>query len=131
MKTLSAYVLSALAVAAAGCAPTAGPGEPAAASAPRQCFFVSQVNGFSAPDDDTVYVNAGVRDVYELDMLGGCPNIDWTHRIAIVARGGGSSVCTGFDADLIVPQTGGGTWRCPVRSVRKLTEDEVKALRSR
>ncbi|HYF22993.1 MAG TPA: DUF6491 family protein [Caulobacteraceae bacterium] len=131
MKMLTAAALTA-AVLTASCAPTApSTGAPASASAPRQCFFTSQVHGFSAPDERRVYVDVGVRDVYELEMLGGCPNIDWSWQIGIQPPGAGTSVCTGFDADLIVPQTGGGTWRCPVRSVRKLTVEEAKALQGR
>lgn len=119
-------ILSAFAaVAVAGCAPMTGPGT----AAPRQCFFVSQVNGFEAEDERTVYVTVGVNDVYELAMAGPCPNVDWSQRIGIAPRGGGSSVCAGYDADLLVPQFSGEPYRCQVRAVRRLSEAEAEARR--
>lgn len=122
-----ALALSALAVSA--CAPTATPGELAAtASAPqaRECFFTRSVNGFSAPDDETLYVRVGVRDVYQLQMFAPCPDMDWAQRLAIVSNSG-SSVCRGTDATIISPGPL-GEQRCMVRAVRKLTPAEAEAL---
>ncbi len=93
----------------------------------RQCFFHDMANGFSAPDDHTVYIRAGVHDVYKLDLFGPCPNVDWTFRIAIVNRGS-SWVCTGDTIDLIVHDPGLGRQRCMGKVVAKLTPDEIKAL---
>lgn len=95
---------------------------------PRQCFFASQASSFTAPSENRVYVRVGVNEVYQLDMLGPCRDIDWSHRIGIAPRGGGSNICAGFDADLIVPQAGAAPSRCPVRAVRRLSPAEVEAL---
>lgn len=113
------------AIVLAGCAPVTGPD----AAAPRQCFFTSQVNGFQADDERTVFVNVGVSDVYRLELAGPCPDVDWSQSIGIAPRGGGSSVCAGFDAELVVPQASGGTRRCQIRSVAKLSEAEAAARR--
>lgn len=99
-----------------------------AASPARECFNADSVSGFSAPDDKTIYVTVGASRVYELQLLGNCPNVDWTQRIGLDSRGG-SFICTGMDVDLIVPQDGmGRPLRCAVRTVRRLTPDEAKAL---
>jgi hypothetical protein len=95
-------------------------------SQPRQCFFARNVNGFSAVDDKTVNVRVGVRDVYRLELLGPCPDIDWTWELGLKSRS--STICTGLDADLIVPRNAVGPRTCPVRTVRKLTPEEVAAL---
>lgn len=99
------------------------------APAKRQCFFASNVNNYSAVDDRTVNVRVGVKDVYELKLFTRCPDIDWSHKIALVSRGG-SSICDGFDATIIVDSTI-GPQRCQVDKVRKLTPQEVAALSSK
>ncbi|MGA0606403.1 DUF6491 family protein [Phenylobacterium sp. VNQ135] len=97
-----------------------------AAKPKRQCFWARQVNNFAAEGDRVVNVRVGVKDIYRMELFGTCPEIDWTQRIAIVSRGG-SSICSGLDADLIVPSSI-GPQRCTVRNIRKLTPEEVAAL---
>jgi len=99
------------------------------APAKRQCLFASNVNNYSAVDDRTVNVRVGVKDVYELKLFTRCPDIDWSHKMALVSRGG-SSICDGFDATIIVDSTI-GPQRCRVDKVRKLTPQEVAALSSK
>jgi hypothetical protein len=124
--TLTARVLlAAAAVLAMGQAPPPEPAPREDPPAKRQCFFPRNVNGFSAVDDDVVNVRVGVRDIYQLKLLGPCPDVDWTWKIGIISRG--STICTGLDATLLVPSTI-GPQRCAVRTVRKLTPEEVEAL---
>jgi Family of unknown function (DUF6491) len=92
----------------------------------NQCFFTRNADGFAAPDDKTLYVRVGVRDVYQFEMFGTCQDMDWNQRIALVSRAS-SSICTGMDAE-VVTHSPIGPQRCPVRSVRKLTPEEVKTL---
>ena len=126
-----AFVAFSLATVALGaCAPTSAGGNAAGsaelASGPRDCFFTRNVTGFSAPNDQTLYLRVGVRDVYEMALFAPCPEIDWTHQLGVVSRSG-SSVCRGSDATIISPGPL-GTQRCMVRAVRKLTPAEVEAL---
>lgn len=116
-----------LAALAAGCAPNAS-GVSDFASGPRECFYARHAQGFSTGDDGRIYVRTGVNDFYEMQVMGVCPDIDWTHRVGIDARGAGDRVCTGFDADLIIEDSSGAPQRCLVRSVRKLSEAEIDAL---
>lgn len=119
--TLAAASLLSLASAAAGT-----PEAPKPAKARGQCFWTDQVNNFASSDDRIVNLRVGVKDIYQLEMFGRCQEVDWTQRIAIVSRGG-SSICTGLDAEIIAP-TPIGPQRCAVKTVRKLTPEEVKAL---
>jgi hypothetical protein len=80
-------------------------------------------------DDRTVNVRVGARDVFQFEMFGTCPEIDWSQRIALVSRRS-STICSGMDAE-IVTQTSIGPQRCTVRAVRKLTPAEVAALPKR
>lgn len=116
--------LAVLALSASACAPTAGMDGP---REPRQCFFVNEVQSFASSDDRKVYVRTGRNEVFELTTFS-CNNVDWSTSIGIAARGGGSSVCSGFDAELIVPDIGAGQRTCPVTAVRRLTEAEIAAL---
>lgn len=120
-------------VALSGCAPqpplagapmaaAAEPGAPAG----RQCFWADRVNSFASVDDRVVNVRVGVKEIYQFEMFGRCHDIDWSQRIGIVSRGG-STICSGLDAEVIAPSPI-GPQRCPVRNIRRLTEAEVAAL---
>ena len=93
----------------------------------KQCFYTRNVTSFAAPDDRTLYVRVGVRDVYKFDMFGPCPDIDWNQRVALVSRYS-SWICNSMDAEVISHATGLGPQRCPVSHMRKLTPEEVAAL---
>lgn len=122
-------ILSALALGAlSACAPTT-PGM-TRAGGERQCFFISQVRSFASSDDRRVYVETGPNEVFELQTFG-CSNVDWSTSIGIRSTTGGSSVCSGLDAELIVPDLPGGRTTCPVTGVRRLSEAELAALPER
>ncbi|MFN3511839.1 MAG: DUF6491 family protein [Phenylobacterium sp.] len=97
-----------------------------AAKADRQCFWTRNVSGYTPVDDQTVNVRVGVRDVYRMELMGICPDVDWSHQIGLVSRGG-SHICTGLDATIVVNGPL-GPQRCPVKSIRKLTPEEAAAL---
>lgn len=130
-RTMRFLAAGAAAAVLAGCAQQAqSPGQ-LASSGRGQCFLPSQVTGFSAVNDQTVNAFVGVNDVYRLDLAGPCPNVDWSLQIGIRSTGGASWVCSGFDAELLVPDPSGmGTNRCPVTNVQKLSPDAAKAARS-
>jgi hypothetical protein len=114
---------SALAGAAllAGCAASeTAPPLAASAEGGRDCFFLSQVNGFSSAGRDRIKVSVGPRRDYEFQTFGSCPEIDYAQAIAFDQNGPGT-VCRGIDVDLIVP-TSIGPQRCPVRMIRRLPE---------
>ena len=118
------------AMALTGCTATPpAPGAQAMAGHGRQCFNASTVNSFHAVNDQTVLVKVGVKHMYELQIVGTCPDIDWTQRLALRSRGGSPWVCQGLDAELIVPSPS-GTQRCPVVGVRELSPAEVQAYRA-
>ena len=122
-------------VAVAGAAATAGcmasQGSPAQmATDGRQCFNAAQVNSFHAVDRDTVYVTTGVRRMYQLEIVGVCPDVDWTQRVGLRSTSGSNWVCSGLDAELLVPSPS-GLQRCPVVGVRALTPPEIEAYRAR
>jgi hypothetical protein len=118
---------SAAALACAACTPVEAEPEPIAGlSTERQCFFVSQVNGYGeAPDGprgDRLYVSTGVNDRWLLETFGPCTELDWSFSIVLDARPS-LSLCTGDTAILLVPRSiGGRPDRCSVRVLGKMME---------
>ena len=107
----------------AGCA--AAPGTSAATQEARSCFRSSEVTSFSDAGPDRALAHVGRRETWELTLSPGCPDVDWAMRIGIRSRGG-ERICTGVNAELLVPDAGGsGTQRCLVRSVRKLASESA------
>lgn len=106
-------------------------GQPAASAAaqPRQCFWASEVTGFSNAGPDTALVHISRRETWELSLSPGCPDVDWAMKIGIVSRGS-QRICSGRDAELLVPSASGrGAQRCLVRNVRLLSPEEADAAR--
>ncbi|WP_395391109.1 DUF6491 family protein [Novosphingobium sp. BL-8A] len=111
-----------------GCAGT-DHGNPTAAREPRQCFWANDVRNFRAVNSTTVNIRAG-RDVYRLDLMGICPNINWNERMGLVTTGS-SSICAGsaLGVSVVTRRTGGrGQERCAVRQITALTPEQVAAL---
>lgn len=132
MSFKSALVIAASAALLATSAAAPGfarsPEEPAAKAA-RQCFWARSVSNFASDDERIVNLRVGVKDVYQLEMMGRCPDVDWANAIAIKSRGS-NYICAGMDAELITPSSI-GPHRCPVLKIRKLTVEEAKALPKR
>ena len=93
--------------------------------APRECFQLAAVTGYSHARGNRVYVHAGPGDVYEFQTLGPCPHLGWSEAIALDPATAGP-ICTGLDVDLIVPSSI-GPQRCPVSMIRKLAPAEKPA----
>lgn len=123
---LCAVAISLIGAGATAKTPLEDAGAAGAAKPARQCFWSSQVNNFASVDDRVVNVRVGVKDVYRLEMFGHCNDLSWNNRIAIVSRGG-SSICSGLDAEIISPSTI-GPQRCKVQKITKLTPAEIAAL---
>ena len=105
---------------------TAGQAADKAPAKHNDCFWTRDANGFAAQGDKILNVRVNSRDVYQFEMLGHCQDLDWNNRIALVSRPG-DSICSGMDAE-VVTHSPIGPQRCPVRSVRKLTPEEIAAL---
>lgn len=124
---VAALLLLALAALSASCAGTSPAGGAPSGAPGRQCFHPSQVGGFAAQSDRIVNVRVGVRDVWQFELMSACPDVRWNQRLGVQARGGSSFICSGLDVDIVSP-TQIGPQRCPVRSIRQLTPEEIAAL---
>lgn len=135
MKTPMALAAAAavLALGVAG-APVVGRADdkPAKPASKDVCFWARNVTSFAAPDDHTVYIQVNYRDVYRLDLMISCPDVDWNQRVGLESsHGAGGSICNALDAEIVSHATGLGPQRCPVKALTKLTPAEVAALPKR
>ncbi|THD70650.1 DUF6491 family protein [Phenylobacterium sp.] len=130
MKTATAIAFAAVASLTMSAAGGHAQDKPADKPASKnECFWSRNVTSFAAPDDHTVYIKVNLRDVYRLDLMVSCPDVDWDQRVALVSnRGAGGSICGPLDAEIVSHATGLGPQRCPVKALRKLTPEEVAAL---
>lgn len=132
MRTIAVIALMIPSVLAA-CAPMPGDSAQTASEArpERQCFNVSQVNNFRQGRPSEVYLRVGRSDVYRLDAAGGCNDLDFANRLAILpdsAGLSGSRLCTNDWARLVVPGSTSPASVCRVRISSRLTVEQVEAL---
>lgn len=92
----------------------------------RECFLGRQVSGFSAVTDSLVDIQVGADRYYRLSLDGSCPDATFRNRIALRTLTGGTWICQGLDAEIIVPDAMGGQ-RCLVRDIRPITKDQWRA----
>jgi hypothetical protein len=125
--------MSAAILAVAACAPTTG-GDTDAPRPARACFNADQVQNFRQGRVGQVYVRALGGDVFEIDAAGGCTDLDFAQRLAILPDGAGLAggrVCTLDSVRLAVPGSTSVADVCRARVTRRLTDEEVAALPSR
>ena len=139
MARASALGLAAAAAAGlaalAACAETGGTessGSQATARTAPRCFHANNARNFRSVNATTVHLRVGSRDFYRLDLIGPCPNLDFSLRLGLQTRGG-SQVCTGsgLGTNIIVRGPSGGAQRCAIRQITALTPEEVAALSPR
>lgn len=133
MRTLAFAALGGLSF-LASCAPVAGGGAAGEARpGARQCFNVNQVRNYEQGRVDQVFLRVGRDDVYELNAAGGCPDMDFAQRMALIPDGGtiNSRLCTYDWARVVVPGSTTQNTVCRVHISRKLTAQEIAALPER
>jgi hypothetical protein len=136
MRTLAfarpaAFLAIGLLTTLSACAPVAEGGMATEAPArARRCFSVSQVNNFQQGRPDQIFLRVGRDAVYELNAAGGCTDMDFATRLALIPDGGtlGTRLCTDDWARVVVPGSTAPTTVCRVRVSRLLTAEELAAL---
>jgi Family of unknown function (DUF6491) len=130
MQSSARRLIVAVAAATSALAATVANAQPPARHSNDQCFVRRNINGFSAPNDRTVYIRVGVSDVWRLDLMIDCTGLAFRNAFALEARPATAWICSPLDATVIVRQTG-ISQRCPVSAMHKLTPDEIAALPKR
>jgi len=121
---------SAIALTALGALGSAS-AEPAKTKAPTQrtpCFFLSQWQGWKAPNDHTLYLAVNVHDVYQVDLASGSSRLQEPDARLINRAFGSSDVCTALDLQLSVADLGGFPEPLFPAHLSKLTPEQVAAI---
>jgi hypothetical protein len=94
-----------------------------------QCFFVTQWNGWKAPDDHTIYLNVSNNKIYKLETASSCPELVWpdSHLINRDESGSGS-ICGPLDFNLKVGDLRGTAAPCIISKMRLLSPEEAAAI---
>jgi hypothetical protein len=117
----------------------------AATDNPRTpCFYITQWQGWKAPDANTIYLGVNLHDVYRVDLSAGSPQLLWPDVHLISEVRGSNSICSAIDLQLYVAENNGGAgfrtngvgfgsgngFRVPLiaRKLTKLTPEEVAAI---
>jgi hypothetical protein len=103
-------------------------------TAPRpvhDCFSLSDWQGWSAPDKNTLYMKVRNRDVYRVDLSHGTNQLTapGVHLVSIVR--GPDTVCRPIDLDLRVSDGFGFAMPIMAKSITKLSAEEIAALPKR
>lgn len=110
------------------CASVPASAQPAASGHPARgaCISPEFIDGISATDTHTAYLSVGPSDMYRLDMMGPCMNLDWPMTPKkLINKNGFGDMCDGHDMVLIV----GHNQRCYVSAMHKMTKAEIDAWR--
>jgi hypothetical protein len=128
--TRTALIGLAIAAGLGATAASAAQGDaPAKAVKPaRQCFYLSDWRGWSAPDKNTLYLKVRNREVYRVDLSYGSNQLTWpgNHLVSIVR--GTDSVCSPMDLDLRVSDGSGFAMPIRAKTITKLTPEQIQAI---
>ncbi|GGL20385.1 DUF6491 family protein [Caulobacter rhizosphaerae] len=100
----------------------------AAAKPARSCFYLSDWDGWSAPDRDTLYLRVRNRDVYQVELSHGTSQLTspGVHLVSVVR--GIDSVCNPLDLDLRVSDGFGFAMPIMAKSITKLSAEQIAAI---
>jgi len=124
MSRFSLISAAALAIAAAA-APAVSLAQPAHENE-NTCFARRFVEGFSAPDNQTVYLRVGVSDIYRLKLFSDCLDLTYRNAIGLEDQPASAFICSPLEAT-VVYRHNGMSQRCPVTEIHKLTPAEIAA----
>ena len=125
---IRAGLLTTLLLAAAAPA-IADPTDPAAKPRPaRQCFSLSDWDGWSAPDRDTLYMKVRNRDVYQVELSHGTTQLTSPGVHLVSIQRGVDTVCSPMDLDLRVSDGFGIAMPIMAKSITKLSKEQIAAI---
>jgi hypothetical protein len=97
----------------------------------RTCFFLSDWEGWSAPDKDTLYIKVRRREVYRVDLAHGSNMLTAPSVYLVNVVRGTDQICHPLDLDLRVSDgfghVGGGI-PLMAKTITRLTPEQVAAL---
>ncbi len=118
-------VLLSLACLFAGPALAQAPAKPAPAKSP--CFRLSDLENHKIVDAHTLYYGVRGKEVYKFTMSGSCLAAAQDSDPLVLEPFSSTTICRPMDLNLGV-MIGGGTQTCIIKSIEKLTPEQVAAI---
>ena len=109
----------------------ADPAKDAAPRPARSCFSLSDWDGWSAPDKNTLYMKVRNRDVYRVDLSHGTSQLTSPGVHLVSIQRGVDTVCRPIDLDLRVSDGFGIAMPIMAKSITRLTPEEIAAIPKR
>jgi len=100
----------------------------AATKPARSCFSLSDWDGWSAPNRDTLYLKVRNRQVYRVDLSHGTSQLTSPGVHLVSIQRGVSTVCGPIDLDLRVSDGSGFAMPIMAKAITKLTPEEIAAI---
>jgi hypothetical protein len=92
------------------------------------CFFVTQWQGWKAPDENTIYLGVNLHDVYRVDLSSGSSTLMWPNVHLVSIHRGSNSICSAIDLQLSVADSNGFKVPLIAKKLTKLTPEEIAAI---
>ena len=92
------------------------------------CFYITQWQGWKAPDPNTLYLGVNMHDVYKVELSVGSPELLWSDTHLISQVRGPDSICSAIDLQLAVADINGFREPLIAKKMVKLTPDEIAAI---
>ncbi len=104
--------------------------QPAAPQKPyNSCFYVTQFEGWRAPDTKTIIIRTNVSRYFRLGLSHECPALKWPDAHLVMNVRGPNTICSPVDWDLKVSTNPNGiSMPCIVQTMTPMTPEEVNAL---
>ena len=109
-------------------APAFADAKDAAPKPARSCFSLSDWDGWSAPNRDTLYMKVRNRDVYRVDLSHGTSQLTSPGVHLVSIQRGVDTVCRPIDLDLRVSDGMGFAMPIMAKSITKLSTEEIAAI---
>lgn len=100
----------------------------AAGDSRTPCFFITQWQGWKAPDENTLYLGVNLHDVYRVDLSAGSSELMWPEAHLVSQVRGSDSICSAIDLQLAVADNNGFKVPLIAKSLTKLTPEEIAAI---
>lgn len=126
MRTAAAACIIALLIGTAGA--SAQSTQPAPQQ--RSCFLITELRGWKAPDNKTIFIRVGLNQIYRLDLTASCPLLTMPESHLITKTRGPDIVCSAVDWELSVsePPPAAMPEACIVKKMTPLTPDQAAAI---
>lgn len=97
--------------------------DPETPKEPRVCVKISQINSYSALDDQHVYVNVTGKDNYLMTVEGVCSGLTFARGIAVAEMS--SRVCGDGAGMIIFNHPGVGSKRCRIVKIEVVADKDA------